>query len=98
MTHCPLVVDDSRVAEQSVSVTDLTHAELDADVAAQADHDDLGASVEADEDTDIAELEELSIQSPFGDLIKDLYALVSFAANTRAGLAKGLCIAFRHIL
>ncbi|KAF9920891.1 hypothetical protein FBU30_009139 [Linnemannia zychae] len=67
--------NNSRAKEQSVSVTDTTDDELDADVDAQANRNDIGTSVEADEDADDFVLDELSTHSPFGDLIKDLYAL-----------------------
>ncbi|KAF9325916.1 hypothetical protein BG006_010622 [Podila minutissima] len=66
----------TKAYEQSAGVTNPTDDELDADVDAQAGRDDLGATVEVNEDAeDVAVLNELSIHSPFCDLIKDLYGL-----------------------
>ncbi|KAK3839754.1 MAG: hypothetical protein J3R72DRAFT_525235, partial [Linnemannia gamsii] len=67
---------ETKANEESASITEPTDDELEADVDAQADGDDLGATVESGKDAeDVSVLNELSFHSPFCDLIKDLYGL-----------------------
>ncbi|KAG0222150.1 hypothetical protein BGW41_006161 [Actinomortierella wolfii] len=69
-----VVENVARLNDQlSTAYTDAVLCEAESQL--RAHHYDRSSSVDVDEDTDVTDLQELSTQSPFSDLIKDLYAL-----------------------